>query len=139
MSQLFDLLQPLLRGIKQSNKEIQYYCPFCQDNKQRLYISTDIPHPWICFHCSKSGKRFSKTLMDALGIMKSADLSKYIQSMSRLSRGGKEVQIPSSIFRPSWADTDKVHILDRKIAKENLQWLWGSLLARRSKGGEKEI
>ena len=124
MTPLFEILQPHIPDLRETGNEVQIRCPYCQDRKQRLYISSAEPHPWICFHCSRSGKMMTEGLLNALGIGTSPTLSRYVGSLSTsAARGGRVSHLPRSPFRPSWADTDSVPLLDRQAARLNLRWL----------------
>lgn len=50
-----DLVREVTNGEKLASGENRYNCPFCFEEKHKLYIQEEYPYLWHCKHCDRSG------------------------------------------------------------------------------------
>lgn len=54
-----DLVRELAGDSKVAGMEERFRCVFCDDDKQRLYVQSEIPYLWNCKHCGRTGNAIS--------------------------------------------------------------------------------
>lgn len=57
-----DLLRETLGAEKNASEDIRFNCPFCGDEKYRLYGMVDEPYLWHCFKCDRKGNPVGFTM-----------------------------------------------------------------------------
>lgn len=50
-----DLVRELSSNEKDAGNETRFNCPFCLEEKQKLYIQAEEPYLWHCKHCDRHG------------------------------------------------------------------------------------
>ena len=111
-----------------AGQEIKFACPECQDDRERLYMSTS-SGLWICHHCKEKGNLF-------FFLYKYCDIGDAWETEQLVSeiRGGREdLSLPTP--RPSLepvkvelpkAFTEGGEIVDKFLQSRNISSSWGS-------------
>lgn len=99
-----DLVREVAGIETQEGTEARFACPFCADDKRRLYLDTE-SNVWHCFHCDKAGNSVSFTkevfevnYRDALEILKTFDCEPGREHVAYFSKYGDSLTDAEKLF-----------------------------------------
>ena len=80
VAMFLDLIREVTTGEIENGAETRFNCPFCGDERQKLYVQSEDPYLWHCKHCDRVGNPISFVrefygvpFQEALGILESYD------------------------------------------------------------------